>query len=87
MLQHTAEGQTATCSDQGTDLQHATATYTADVVFGGTITLYPTVIITTPIPGLKWELAELPIPVDLSTFGPLANTWSFPPQSLTLAME
>jgi len=45
------------------------------------------VIITTPIPGLKWELAELPIPVDLSTFGPLANTWSFPPQSLTLAME
>ena len=65
----------------------ASASYAADVVFSGTITIYPTVTITTPIPGLKWELAEFPIPVDLSTFGPLTNSWDFAPQSLTFAME
>lgn len=86
-LKHALEGETASCSDQGTDTVQASATYKADVVFSGTITIYPTVTITTPIPGVKWDLAEFPIPVDLSTFGPLSNSWTFSPQSLTFDME
>jgi hypothetical protein len=86
-LKLTAEGQTVTTPDLGKNPQAASATYKATVKFSGTITLYPTISITTPIPGLSWDVAEFPIPIDLSTFGPLDYTWDFAAQSLSFDLK
>ena len=86
-LTHTTEGQTVTTPDRGKEVEQASSTYAADVHYDGTITLYPTITITTPIPGVKWAVAEFPIPIPLSTFGKLDESWSFAPQSLTFTLK
>jgi hypothetical protein len=86
-LKLTADKQTVTTPDLGKNPQPASATYKASVKFSGTITLYPTITITTPIPGLQWDVAEFPIPIDLSTFGPLDYTWDFAAQSLSFDLK
>jgi hypothetical protein len=86
-LKHTSEGQTVSSPDRGKTTEQASASYSADVHYSGTITLYPTITISTPIPGVKWEVAEFPIPIDLSTFGKLDYVWQFDAQNLTFAMQ
>jgi hypothetical protein len=86
-LKHTIEGQTVTSPDRGKNSEQASASYVADVVYSGAITLYPTITITTPIPGVKWEVAEFPITMDLSTFGKLDWVWTFAAQSLAFNMQ
>jgi hypothetical protein len=86
-LTHSAEGQSVTTPDRGQDVEQVSSTYAADVHYDGTITLYPTITITTPIPGVKWAVAEFPIPIPLSTFGKLDESWSCAPQAISFELK
>jgi hypothetical protein len=86
-LTHTTEGQSVTTPDRGKNPEAVSSAYAADLHYDGTITLYPTITITTPIPGVKWAVAEFPIAIPLSTFGKLDETWSFAPQSMTFDLK
>lgn len=86
------EGQTLVQQEDGQQVSvpegkssvEGQAAYQARVVYGGEIVLRPAITISTPIPGLTWDIAEFAIPIPLERLGNLEHDWSFDPQKLSL---